>query len=426
MALKILVVGNGGREHCLAWALARSEGVGRIWVAPGNGGTATEPKCANLAVSPLDFAALADFARSERIDLTVVGPEAPLAAGIVDHFQAEGLVIFGPTREGAQLEGSKAWAKNLMSEAGVPTAAARSFTDINAARAYVRERGAPLVVKADGLAAGKGVTVAMETAEALAALDALPRFGAAGATVVIEEFMAGEEASVLAFTDGKTIRAMVPAQDHKRVGEGDTGPNTGGMGAYAPAPLVDAALMRQIEERVLAPTLTALQKRGIDYRGVLYAGLMIGPDGTVRVVEFNCRLGDPETQVVLPLLKAPLGEVLLATVQGRLDRMDLQWKPGAAACVVLAAGGYPGEYHQGDVITGLEAAHARGGLVFHSGTRREEDRLLSAGGRVLAVTALGDALESAIANAYQAVNCIALKGVYYRRDIGWRALPLRQ
>ncbi|UFP95309.1 phosphoribosylamine--glycine ligase [Gloeobacter morelensis] len=426
MALKILVVGNGGREHCLAWALARSEGVGRIWVAPGNGGTADEPKCANLAVSPLDFAALADFARSERVDLTVVGPEVPLAAGIVDHFQAAGLIIFGPTREGAQLEASKAWAKNLMHEAGVPTAAARSFTDIEAARAYVRELGAPLVVKADGLAAGKGVSVAMETAEALAALDELPRFGAAGASVLIEEFMAGEEASVLAFTDGKTIRAMVPAQDHKRVGEGDTGPNTGGMGAYAPTPLVDAALMRQIEERILAPTFTTLQKRGIDYRGVLYAGLMIGPDGSVRVVEFNCRLGDPETQVVLPLLETPLEEVLLATAQGSLDRVDLQWKPGAAACVVLAAAGYPGDYRQGDVITGLAEARAQGGLVFHSGTRREEDKILTAGGRILAVTALGDALESAIASAYQAVDCLAFKDVYYRRDIGWRALLARR
>lgn len=424
MALKILVIGSGGREHCLAWSLARSDGVAQVWIAPGNGGTAAEAKCANLAIAPLDFAALVRFAKIEHIDLTVVGPEAPLAAGIVDAFKAEGLAIFGPTQAGAQLEASKVWAKALMAEAGIPTAAAQSFNDLAAACDHVRAVGAPVVIKADGLAAGKGVTVAFTTEEALDALDGLSRFGEAAATIVVEEFMAGEEASVLAFTDGRTIRVMLAAQDHKRIGEGDSGANTGGMGAYAPTPLVGNALLKQIEAKILVPTVEALQKRGIDYRGVLYAGLMIDGSGQARVVEFNCRFGDPETQVILPLLETPLEEVLLATVAGRLEAVPLVWRTETAACVVPAAAGYPGEYRQGDAISGLEAARAEGACIFHSGTHQVGERTLTAGGRVLALTHLGADLPAALNNVYRAVAHVHFDGAYYRRDIGWRARRL--
>ncbi len=421
MTRTFLVVGGGGREHCLAWALARSGGVEHVYVAPGNGGTATEVKCSNVALDPLDFAGLINFARSRQVLLTVVGPEAPLAAGIVDAFAEAGLPIFGPSRAGAQLESSKAWAKELMAEAGVPTAHARSFCDMDAARAYVRTIGAPIVIKADGLAQGKGVTVAMHLDEALEALDALPRFGTAGASVLIEEFMEGEEASVLTFTDGRTLRVLQPAQDHKRIGTGDTGANTGGMGAYTPTPLITGALLDTIERTILIPVVEALARRGIDYRGILYAGLMIRA-GTVRVVEFNCRLGDPETQAILPLLATPLEALLEATIHGQLDQIKLDWQPLHAASVVVSAGGYPGSYRTGDVVGGLDAARATGALVFHSGTQRSDQTVVTAGGRVLAVTGLGSTLTLAVERAYRAAEKITFPDAYYRPDIAWRAL----
>jgi phosphoribosylamine---glycine ligase len=421
MGKKILVIGNGGREHCIAWALAQSEAVEVVYVAPGNGGTARLAKCSNVPLAPLNFQGLMDFAKQENIDLTVVGPEAPLAAGIVDRFEAENLLIFGPNQAGARLEASKSWAKEMMEEAGVPTALAKIFTDVEKAKSYVLTTPAPLVIKADGLAQGKGVTVALDTEMALAALGKLSQFGAAGETVVIEEMLLGEEASVLAFTDGKTILAMPAAQDHKRIGAGDTGPNTGGMGAYAPAPVITPSLMLRIHQEVLEPIVAALARRGVTYRGVLYAGLMISPEGEPKVIEFNCRFGDPETQVLLPLLKTPLEEVLIATAEGKLDQIKLEWKPESAACVVLAAGGYPGSYRQGDEIFGLEKVAETGAIVFHSGSCQMAESVVTQGGRIMAVSATGGTLKEALKCCYEAVSKIEFEGAYYRPDIGWRA-----
>ncbi|PSN75850.1 phosphoribosylamine--glycine ligase, partial [filamentous cyanobacterium CCP4] len=360
--MKALVVGNGGREHTLAWSLLQSPRITEVVCVPGNGGTATLPHCRNLAMNPDAFEGIARFALVNNLELVVVGPEQPLADGITDYLQKQGLKVFGPVQAGAQIEASKAWAKALMVEAGIPTARAEVFTDEAAALAYLKQEGAPIVVKADGLAAGKGVTVAQTLEEAtLAVSDAFSgRFGDAGHQVVIEEFMTGQEASVLAVTDGQTIRPLVPAQDHKAIGEGDTGPNTGGMGAYAPTPVVTPEIMARVQSEVLEPAIATLRRRGIDYRGVLYAGLMITPEGDPKVVEFNCRFGDPETQAVLPLLETPLDEVMLACIEGRLDKLELQWKPGAAACVVVAAEGYPGNYPKGMEIFGFEEAAATG------------------------------------------------------------------
>ncbi|MBC7882179.1 MAG: phosphoribosylamine--glycine ligase [Anaerolineae bacterium] len=421
MGKKILVIGNGGREHCIAWALSRSEQIEAVYVAPGNGGTASLAKCSNVSLSPLDFQGLMDFAKEKNIDLTVVGPEAPLAAGIVDRFQAENLLIFGPNQAGARLEASKSWAKEMMEKAGIPTASAMIFTDVAKAKNYVLANPGPLVIKADGLAQGKGVTVALDTESALTALNELSQFGAAGETVVIEEMLLGEEASVLAFTDGKTILAMPPAQDHKRIGVGDTGPNTGGMGAYAPAPVITPQLMDRIYKEVLEPILAALTHQGVTYRGVLYAGLMISPAGEPKVIEFNCRFGDPETQVLLPLLKTPLEEVLIATAEGTLDQIQLEWKSECAACVVLAAGGYPGSYRQEDEIFGLEKVAETGATVFHSGTRQIEHQIVTQGGRIMAVSATATTLKDALKCCYEAISKIQFEGVYYRPDIGWRA-----
>lgn len=420
MGRKFLVIGGGGREHCLAWALSRSAGVEHVWIAPGNGGTALEPGCSNVDLSPMDFDGLIRFARDAEVVLTVVGPEAPLAAGIVDAFQAAGLLAFGPDRRGARLEASKSWAKQLMQSAAVPTAAAVAFDDLGEARRYVLAHPGPRVIKADGLTQGKGVTVAADTAEALAALDDLDRFGEAGRTVVIEEKLEGEEASVLAFTDGRSLVILPPAQDHKRIGPADTGPNTGGMGAYAPAPIATPALMDRIKTEVLERILDALARQGILYRGVLYAGLMITPSAEAKVIEFNCRLGDPETQVLLPLLETPLDELLIATARGNLDGVRLDWKQANAACVVIAAGGYPGTYREGDPITGLEASAATGALLFHSGTRAVPGHLLTRGGRVLAVTGVAPELTGALDIAYRAAAQIHFDGAYYRPDIGWR------
>ena len=422
--MKALVVGSGGREHTLAWSLLRSPKITEVVCVPGNGGTATLLHCRNLAMNPGDFEGIARFALVNNLELVVVGPEQPLADGITDYLQGQGLKVFGPCQAGAQIEASKAWAKALMVEAGIPTAKAEVFTDEAAALAYLNQEGAPLVIKADGLAAGKGVTVAHTLGEATQAITDIfsGKFGAAGRQVVIEAFMTGQEASVLAVTDGKTIRPLVPAQDHKAIGEGDTGPNTGGMGAYAPTPVVTPEILERVQRLVLEPAIATLRRRGIDYRGILYAGLMITPAGEPQVVEFNCRFGDPETQAVLPLLETPLEEVMLACIEGRLETLDLQWKTGAAACVVVAAEGYPDSYPKGMDIAGFEEAAATGALVFHGGTRRQGDRILADGGRVLGVTGLGDSFEGAIANAYAAIDKIRFEGMYYRRDIGYRVM----
>ena len=423
--MKVLVVGNGGREHALTWKLLQSPGVQEVVCVPGNGGTANLPRCRNLAMAVTAFEGIARCALVNNLGLIVVGPEVPLAAGITDYLQAQGLTVFGPTQAGAQIESSKAWAKTLMAEAGIPTAAAAVFTERDAAIAYVNQHGAPIVIKADGLAAGKGVTVAMTVEEAIAALQAIfdGQFGDAGKRVVIEEYLTGDEVSVLAVTDGLTIRPLLPAQDHKRIGEGDTGENTGGMGAYAPAPLVTPALMAQIQTEVLEAAIAALRNRGIDYRGILYAGLMITPQGQPKVIEFNCRFGDPETQVVLPLLKTPLEKILLACAQQRLaDLPPLEWQTGAAACVVLAAAGYPAAYKNGLPIHGIPEAEATGALVFHAGTKLVQSQLFTDGGRVIGVTAVGDGVTEALKNTYAAVECIDFEGRYYRRDIGHRVL----
>ncbi len=421
--MKVLVVGNGGREHTIAWKLLRSPRIEQVICVPGNGGTASMARCQNLPLSVDDFEGIGQFALANEIALVVVGPELPLALGITDHLQRQGVKVFGPTKAGAQIEASKAWAKALMQEARIPTAKAAVFTDAAAAKDYVAAQGAPIVIKADGLAAGKGVTVAATVEQAQQAIETIfqGQFGSAGKFVLVEECLTGEEASVLALTDGITIRPLLPAQDHKRIGEGDTGENTGGMGAYAPAPLVSPALMARIEQEVLQPAIATLRTKGIDYRGVLYAGLMIAPNGEFKVLEFNCRFGDPETQVILPLMETPLEELLLACTEQRLAQMPpIAWKAGAAACVVAAAGGYPGAYQKGQVITGIESAEVVGADVFHAGTKLEEQKLLTDGGRVLNVTGIGENFEQAIALAYSAINRIQFEGMYYRRDIGHR------
>ncbi|AFY75747.1 phosphoribosylamine--glycine ligase [Pleurocapsa sp. PCC 7327] len=417
--MKVLVVGNGGREHALAWKLLQSPQVESCICTPGNGGTAGLKGCQNIAVSVDDFDSIARIAQERGIDLVVVGPEFPLSLGIADRLQRDKIKVFGPTQAGAQIEASKSWAKALMEEAGVPTAKSATFTEAEAAKTYIAQQGAPIVVKADGLAAGKGVIVAATVEEAQAAIDTLFREGFT--KLIVEEYLLGEEVSVLALTDGFTVRFLLPAQDHKRIGEGDTGSNTGGMGAYAPAPIATPELMQQIEQDILKPTVEALRRRGIDYRGVLYAGLMISPQGEPKVLEFNCRFGDPETQAILPLLETPLDELLLACTEKRLaDFPPLRWKAGSAVCVVIASAGYPGAYAKGMAIAGIDKAEASGAIVFHAGTKLQNRQLVTDGGRVLGVTATGDTFANAIARVYQAVDCIEFAGKYCRRDIGYR------
>ena len=422
--MKVLVIGSGGREHALAWKLLQSKRVQEVFCIPGNGGTAKLERCRNLALAINDFEGMGRLALVNNIGLVVIGPEVPLAEGITDYLQKQGLTVFGPTQAGAQIEASKAWAKALMQEAGIPTAKAAVFHEAGAAIDYVKSQGAPIVVKADGLAAGKGVTVAQTIEEAIAAVEAAfsGQFGAAGQRLVIEECLTGQEVSILAVTDGTTIRPLLPAQDHKRIGEGDTGPNTGGMGAYAPAPIVTPALMKRIQQEILEPTIAALQRKEIDYRGVLYAGLIITPAGEPKVIEFNCRFGDPETQAVLPLLETPLETVLLACAQQRLAQFPpLEWKSGASACVVVAAEGYPETYAKGMPVHGIEQAEATGAVVFHAGTKLKQ-QLVADGGRVLGVTAIGSSFAEAVSRAYDAVNCIQFEKMYYRRDIAHRVL----
>ncbi|MDB9510789.1 phosphoribosylamine--glycine ligase [Kamptonema animale CS-326] len=422
--MKVLVVGNGGREHAIATKLLQSGKIEQVFCVPGNGGTATLKGCHNLPLPVDDFEGMERAILEHDISLVAVGPEVPLSLGIADYFQQRNIPVFGPIEAGAQIEASKSWAKDLMLEAGIPTAKSGTFTDADSAKAYIAAQGVPIVVKADGLAAGKGVTVATTLEMAESAIDAIfgGEFGSENIRAVVEEFLSGQEVSILALTDGLTIVPLLPAQDHKAIGNGDTGPNTGGMGAYAPAPIVTPALMQRIQTEILQPTLTTLQKRGIDYRGVLYAGLMISPEGEPKVLEFNCRFGDPETQPILSLLETPLEDIMLACCQQRLDELPaLSWKPGAAVCVVLAAGGYPGVYEKCKVITGIEQAEALGATVFHAGTKLKE-QLITDGGRVLGVTAIGETFEIAIKKAYAAVDCIQFEGAYCRRDIGHRAM----
>lgn len=417
--MKVLIVGNGGREHALAWKLLQSPNVTQVLCTPGNGGTALLEKCKNIPLAVDDFEGITQLALDNQIDLVVVGPELPLSLGISDRLQQNNIKVFGPTQVGAQIESSKSWAKTLMNEAGVPTAIGETFTDKDVAKAYIHQQGAPIVVKADGLAAGKGVIVAQTLEEAINAVDNIIQEGFT--KIVVEEYLVGEEVSVLTLSDGLTFRPLLPAQDHKRIGEGDTGKNTGGMGAYAPAPVATPEIMQRLEKEILAPTLAVLRNRGIDYRGVLYAGLMIAPDGTLKVLEYNCRFGDPETQAVLPLLDTPLDQLLLACSEQKLEQLPpLKWKSGSAVCVVAASGGYPDAYEKGKLITGIDKGEALGAVVFHAGTTLKDYQLVSNGGRVLGITAIGETFKTARNKVYQAVDEIQFEGMYYRRDIGHR------
>ena len=427
--MKILIVGSGGREHALAWKAAQSPQVEQVFVAPGNGGTAGEPGVENVAIAADDIAGLVEFARRESIGLTIVGPEAPLVLGLVDAFAEAGLPCFGPRQASAQLEGSKAFAKDFLHRHGIPTAAYGVFTELEPALAYLRQVGAPVVVKADGLAAGKGVILADDLATAEAAVHDMlggGRFGSAGARVVIEEFLTGEEASFIAMVDGRHILPLASSQDHKARDDGDRGPNTGGMGAYSPAPIVTPEIHDRIMREVMEPTVAGLAAEGLPYLGFLYAGLMIGADGTPKVLEFNCRLGDPETQPLLMRLQSDLVELCLAALDGRLDQVTADWDARPALGVVMAAGGYPDDYETGHVISGLDAVPSSEAKVFQAGTRCEGDAILTNGGRVLCVTALGANVAEAQRLAYQAVDRIQWTGSFCRRDIGHRAIKREQ
>lgn len=423
--MNILVIGSGGREHALAWKLAEPDAVARVFVAPGNAGTAREPKLENVALDPMDIEGLAQFARDQHCVLTVIGPEAPLVAGIVDHFSAQGLACFGPSAGAAQLEGSKSFTKDFLARHQIPTAAYAVFNDIDSALAYVRDQGAPIVIKADGLAAGKGVIVAMTLPEAETAIhDMLAdnKFGDAGARVVVEGFLEGEEASFIVMVDGEHVLPMATSQDHKRIGEGDTGPNTGGMGAYSPAPVVTDAVHGKVMQQVILPTVKGMAAEGHPYTGFLYAGLMIDAEGNPSVIEYNCRFGDPETQPIMQRLQSDLGALCLAAMGGHLDQVSAVWDPRPAVGVVLAAGGYPGTYEKGQPIKGLDRDWPPTTKVFHAGTRAEGDAIVTRGGRVLCVSALGDSIADAIASAYAGVDHISWEGMVCRRDIGWRAI----
>ena len=424
--MNILVIGNGGREHALAWKLAQSERVQRVFVAPGNGGTALDKRLTNVAIT--DPVALADFAQAEKVGLTVVGPEAPLSQGVVDIFRARGLRIFGPTQAAAQLESSKAFAKDFMKRHAIPTAAYETFSDPAAAHAYIDRLGAPIVVKADGLAAGKGVVVAMTLEEAHEAVRFMLEdntlgvvHNAGGARVVIEEFLQGEEASFIVLCDGKNVTALATSQDHKRLLDADEGPNTGGMGAYSPAPVVTAEVHARAMREVILPTIRGMEKDGIPYTGFLYAGLMIDAQGKPKTLEFNCRMGDPETQPIMMRLKSDLFDVMMAATSEGLDKIELEWDRRVALGVVLAAAGYPMNPRKGDAITGLPA-DSPDAMVFHAGTLEKDGEILTSGGRVLCVTALADSVKQAQQKAYEVVQGVQFDGMQYRRDIGYRAI----
>jgi phosphoribosylamine--glycine ligase len=428
--LNVLVIGGGGREHALAWKIAQSPRVAKVFVAPGNAGTALETELTNVAIDA--FAELVAFAREQKVALTVVGPEAPLAAGVVDAFQAAGLPVFGPTQAAAQLESSKDFAKAFMVRHGIPTAESRTFTDAGAARAYVAERGAPIVVKADGLAAGKGVVVATTVGQAQAAIDAMLSghlLGAAGARVVVEDFLAGEEASFIVMADGRHVLPLASSQDHKRLGDGDAGPNTGGMGAYSPAPVVTPELHARIMREIILPAVAGMADDGIPFSGFLYAGVMIDDAGNPRVLEFNCRMGDPETQPIMVRLKSDLVDLLSHAANGTLDRVEAEWDRRVALGVVLAAHGYPENPRKGDIIAGLDHVTPETHpdcKIFHAGTASNDGEIVVTGGRVLCVTALGDSVKQAQRRAYGAVGAIRFDGMQYRSDIGHRALVARK
>jgi len=427
--MNILVIGSGGREHALAWKAAQSPDADTVFVAPGNAGTAREPGVKNVRIDALDLESLATFAADNKVGLTIVGPEAPLVAGIVDLFEERGLRVFGPSAGAAQLEGSKAFTKDFLARQKIPTAGYGNFTDVDEALAYVRQQGAPIVVKADGLAAGKGVIVAMTLEEAENAIrDMLAgnAFGDAGSRVVVEEFLDGEEASFIVMVDGEHVLPMATSQDHKRVGNGDTGPNTGGMGAYSPAPVVTAEVHQRIMDEVIYPTVRGMAAEGHPYKGFLYAGLMIDTVGAPKVIEFNCRFGDPETQPILLRMKSDIVELCQAAIDGNLDQCRSVWDDRAAVGIVLAAGGYPGRYRKGDVVSGLPETEIEGEKAFHAGTVLQGDQVVTSGGRVLCATALGNTVTDAQQRAYKLAEQIRWDGVFYRNDIAYRAISREQ
>ena len=423
--MKVLVIGNGGREHALAWKAAQSPLVSKVFVAPGNAGTALEPNLENINIKATDIAGLLNFAQAQEIDLTIVGPEAPLVIGIVDSFQKAGLTIFGPSKAAAKLEGSKAFTKDFLARHHIPTAEYQNFTEIEPAIAYIQQKGAPIVIKADGLAAGKGVIVAMtlqEAEEAVRDMLAGNAFGDAGHRVVIEEFLDGEEASFIVMVDGKHVEPMATSQDHKRVCDGDTGLNTGGMGAYSPAPVVTDEVFNKVMQQIIYPTVNGMAQEGNVYVGFLYAGLMIDKQGNPKVIEFNCRFGDPETQPIMMRMQSDLIELCLAATKGKLDTIKSKWDPRPALGVVLAAGGYPGDYNTKDVILGLPTVIDKDYKIFHAGTCLENGQVCTNGGRVLCVTALGNSVSDAQKRAYEQIKNIHWHGCYYRHDIGYRAI----
>ncbi|MBW2609346.1 MAG: phosphoribosylamine--glycine ligase [Deltaproteobacteria bacterium] len=427
--MKVLVIGSGGREHTLAWKAAQSSRVEKVFVAPGNAGTALEPGIENIDISATDIDALVNFAGQEAIELTIIGPEAPLVVGVTDRFKQAGLRCFGPTQGAAQLEGSKAFAKDFLARHNIPTAEYKTFTEVETAIAYIRDQGAPIVVKADGLAAGKGVIIAHSEDEAIATVEGMltqDAFGEAGHCVVVEECLIGEEASFIVMVDGKNILPLATSQDHKAINNGDTGPNTGGMGAYSPAPVVTPEIYDRTIKEVIEPTVKGMAVEGHPYTGFLYAGLMIQADGTPKVLEYNCRCGDPETQPIIVRLRSDLVELCLAALDGRLDKVQVEWDERAALGVVMAAGGYPKSYKKGYIISGLPEQEHEGFKVFHAGTDLHDGQVVTSGGRVLCATALGTSVSKAQKRAYELAKQISWDGVYYRTDIGYRAVEREQ
>ncbi len=423
--MKVLIVGSGGREHALAWKAAQSEQVELVYVAPGNAGTSREDKLSNISIGAEDIQGLKDFAESEKIDLTIIGPENPLVDGIVDEFKQAGLSCFGPSKAAAILEGSKSFSKDFLQRHNVPTAEYQVFTDVDAAKVYAKEKGSPIVIKADGLAAGKGVVIALSEDEAIVAIEDMlagDKFGEAGHRVVIEEFLQGEEASFIVMSDGENILPLASSQDHKARDEGDQGPNTGGMGAYSPALIVTHKMHDRIMREVIEPTIRGMAEEGRQYVGFLYAGVMITADDTLKVLEFNCRFGDPETQPILMRLKSDLVDLCKAALDGKLNKVSAEWDERAALGVVLASGGYPASARKGDVITGLDHEFPVGTKVFHAGTKYDGEHVVTNGGRVICVTSLGESVQAAQGNAYRAVDNITWEGMFFRKDIGYRAI----